>query len=255
MNELQFDLALASGYRSPSQRARILTEDWMRRQGYCPRCGRPSLAKYANNKPVADFYCDGCHADFELKSQSKPFGPKLNDGAYTTTLERINSCNNPHFFLLHHADCTVRDLCVIPNYFFTPSLIEPRKPLADTARRAGWQGCMIRIGEVPAQGRIYLVHDGQVVDKAQVVNQFQRTLSLQTNSMDARGWLLDVLRCVERIPHEGFTLQEVYAFAPFLQQRHPGNHHVEAKIRQQLQHLRDRGFIAFDAPGCYKKLS
>ena len=33
------------------------------------------------------------------------------------------------------------------------------------------------------------------------------------------------------------------------------NHHVEAKIRQQLQYLRDRGFIAFDAPGCYKKLS
>lgn len=253
MKDLKFDKSLVADYRSASQRARVMTEDWMRRNGYCPRCGRASLVKYANNKPVADFYCDECHADFELKSQGKPFGPKLNDGAYATTLERIKSCSNPHFFLLHHADCTVQDLCVIPNYFFTPSLIQARKPLADTARRAGWQGCMIRIGDIPKQGRIYLVRDGKEEDRDRVVSQFKRTLSLRTNNMEARGWLFDVLYCVERIPQEQFTLQEVYAFAPFLQQRHLDNHHVEAKIRQQLQYLRDRGFIAFISPGRYEK--
>jgi type II restriction enzyme len=38
-------------------------------------------------------------------------------------------------------------------------------------------------------------------------------------------------------------VQEVNAFAPQLEQLHPNNRHVKDKIRQQLQVLRDRGFL------------
>jgi len=71
--------------------------------------------------------------------------------------------------------------------------------------------------------------------------------------MEKRGWLLDVLRCLEQLPNE-FTLHEVYGFSELLLSLHPGNNNVQAKIRQQLQILRDKGFIKFMARGVYQKL-
>ena len=60
---------------------------------------------------------------------------------------------------------------------------------------------------------------------------------------------MDVLKCVERIPQDYFCLDEVYAFVGELQQKHPDNNHVYDKIRQQLQFLRDKGFIQFFGGG------
>ena len=87
-----------------------------------------------------------------------------------------------------------------------------------------------------------------------MVDQYQRTLSLQTTKIDSRGWLMDVLRCVERIPNDDFQLDEVYAFADELQRKHAGNNFVHDKIRQQLQYLRDKGFIQFLTSGNYRKI-
>jgi type II restriction enzyme len=46
-------------------------------------------------------------------------------------------------------------------------------------------------------------------------------------------------------PPREFTLDEVYAFERHLGDLYPGNQNVKPKIRQQLQFLRDRGFIEF----------
>jgi len=51
-----------------------------------------------------------------------------------------------------------------------------------------------------------------------------------------------------------FSLAEVYAVADPLRRAFPNNRHVEAKIRQSLQILRDRGEIAFEGGGRYRKL-
>lgn len=53
---------------------------------------------------------------------------------------------------------------------------------------------------------------------------------------------------------ESFTLSEVYALADPLKRAFPNNRHIEAKIRQSLQILRDRGFLAFAGAGRYGKL-
>ena len=76
---------------------------------------------------------------------------------------------------------------------------------------------------------------------------------LLVSNMNARGWLLDVLSCVERISNTCFTLSQDYAFEDELSAKHPDNNNVRAKIRQQLQLLRDRGFIEFVRPGEYRK--
>ena len=169
-------------------------------------------------------------------------------------IERITSLRNPHLFVMTYADWQVNNLMIIPNFFFTTNIIEKRKPLADTARRAGWVGCNIEIGEIPDNGRIFIIRNGEQEDKSRVIDQYQRSLALQTTKLETRGWLFDVLRCVERIPSDNFRIDDVYAFANELQLKHPENNNVHAKIRQQLQYLRDKGFIVFKGNGAYRKI-
>lgn len=61
--------------------------------------------------------------------------------------------------------------------------------------------------------------------------------------MKERGWTLDVLRILRSLGKMEFTNGDVYEFAPQLERLHPNNRHVRDKIRQQLQVLRDRGFL------------
>ena len=65
---------------------------------------------------------------------------------------------------------------------------------------------------------------------------------------------MDILNCVNTIRSEKFSLMEMYAFTDYLSSRHPKNNNVEAKIRQQLQILRDLGFIEFLGKGQYRKI-
>jgi len=54
--KLTFDLQLASIYNSQSQKARVLTEQWVGNEIFCPNCGNLNIDKYPNNRSVADFY-------------------------------------------------------------------------------------------------------------------------------------------------------------------------------------------------------
>jgi len=252
---LNFDLA--KDYHSATQKARVVTEDWLGRNMFCPVCGAPMLRHYVANKPVGDFFCENCKADFELKSKESKnvaINNKIADGAYSTMIERITSLKNPHLFVMTHAESMVNNLIIIPNYFFVPSIINKRPPLKDTARRAGWVGCNIEIGSIPESGKIYIIKNSNEEDKLKVLDQFQRTISLRKNKIETRGWLMDVLICVERIHKTEFSLKHVYSFIDELRLKHPDNNNIEAKIRQQLQFLRDKGFLEFLSRGWYRKL-
>lgn len=254
--DLRFDQTQAIHYKSKTQIARILSEDWVTRQLYCPLCGAPHLTHYRANKPVADFHCETCHADFELKSKqslsARP-GHTLPGGAYHTMIERITAGNNPHLLVMTYAHAAVNSLTLIPANLFVPALIEPRPPLPPTARRAGWVGCTIAIASIPASARIDIICRGIPQDKKSVLALSQRALSLSIPALGARGWLLDTLSCIDRLSTGTFHLEDLYAFEPELQRRHPRNHHIRDKIRQQLQYLRDKGFITFIARGLYRK--
>ena len=68
------------------------------------------------------------------------------------------------------------------------------------------------------------------------------------------GWRLDVFNVVSKISANVFKLDQVYTHEQHLQELHPENRNVEAKIRQQLQELRDLGLIEFLGGGVYRKL-
>lgn len=254
---LFFDMEISNGYKSASQIARVVTESWLARNMFCPVCGESLLHQYTANKPVADFYCKECKSDFELKSYESKTAKvkhKIPGGAFYAMLERITSLNNPHLFLMSYANKRVNNLVLIPKFFFTPDIIEQRAPLKDTARRAGWIGCNIEIGNIPEIGKIAIVKGGIERAKSEIIKQYQQVLSLQTSTVEKRGWMFDIVQCIERIHGVEFCLKDIYAFSTELQKKHPENNFVKEKVRQQLQYLRDKGFIEFTTRGHYKKI-
>lgn len=253
--KLFFDVSIANEYKSPSQRARVLTENWVDREIFCPNCGQLNIDKYENNRPVADFYCSNCKEEYELKSKQTGIGTKIVDGAYHTMIERLQDSNNPNFFFLNYdlKNFEVKNFLVIPKQFFIPEIIEKRKPLSTTARRAGWTGCNILLKSIPQTGKIFFIRNNQIEPKEKVLAKWQKTLFLrEEKEIKAKGWLLDIMMCVDKLGHEDFTLDKVYAFEFALSAKHPDNHHIKEKIRQQLQILRNKGYLEFTRRGNYR---
>lgn len=252
---LEFDKSLAKGYKSNSQIARVLTENWVISNSYCPCCGENPLMNFENNKPVADFYCEKCSEQFELKSKNGKLTNTITDGAYSTMIQRIKSNQNPNFFFLTYTkDWSVNNFLIIPKQFFTTDIIIKRKPLADTAKRAGWTGCNIDISNIPDAGKVFLVKESKLVDKNTVESTFRKTLFLRDKNEDSKGWILDVMNCVDLIENDSFTAKDIYRFEERLKTKYPSNNFIKDKIRQQLQLLRDKGILEFTSRGNYKKL-
>jgi len=134
------------------------------------------------------------------------------------------------------------------------SAIEKRAPLKPTARRAGWVGCNIVLDRVPASGRIFAVRNASPIDPSEVRSEWRRFAFARKFDVGRRGWLVDVLACVQSIGKSAFTLDEVYQFEAELSRLHPDNRNIRPKIRQQLQILRDKGIMRFVSPGGYELL-
>jgi len=243
-----------SQYKSGSQSARAWTERWVREWVYCPNCGSPKINPFPNNSPVADFLCLACREEYELKSQKTVFGEKVLDGSFRTKYARLAASNNPSLFLLNYdlKRLSVTNLFVIPKHFFVREIIQERKPLGPAARRAGWVGSHILLNQIPQSGKIFIVRAGQPESKESVLAKWHRTLFLRDQGQEARGWLIEVMKCVEAIGRRDFQIEDVYAFEDRLSRLYPGNRNVKPKIRQQLQFLRDRGYLDFVSRGYYR---
>lgn len=87
-----------------------------------------------------------------------------------------------------------------------------------------------------------------------MVSKVNKSNNLEVKDINSRGWLMDVLICINKIPNQLFTLAEVYSFEDELYIKHPKNNNIRPKIRQQLQFLRDKGFIEFLGNGNYRKI-
>jgi type II restriction enzyme len=246
---------ITTNYHGGTQVARVLTERWISDHMFCPRCGNSNLSQFQCNRPVADFFCPACQNQFELKSKQGPLTKKVLDGAYGTMISRILSSDNPDFFFMNYSKqaLKVRDLVFVPKHFFVPDVIEKRKPLPPSARRAGWVGCNIMMDKIPVQGRIYIIKDGIELPVSDVVARVRQSNLLFQSNIKSRSWLFDVLNCVNAMPEE-FSLGEIYAFENALALKHLNNKNIRPKIRQQLQFLRDKGYLAFQGKGKYKRL-
>jgi type II restriction enzyme len=249
---LNLPIEAAEGYKSASQRTRVITETWMRSNMYCPACMSNSLTPTKGGTEAVDFLCGRCESAYQLKAKSGSIGRRIVDAAYDAMMRAVLENRLPHFLFLTYNNLTVSDLLLIPNFCLPPSAIEARKPLRPTARRAGWVGCNIVLDLVPPEGRIQVVRSGGIVPKSSVRKNFRTVQPLADMSVKKRGWTLDTLTVLRSLNKREFSLDDAYSFDKVLSQRHPDNKHVKPKIRQQLQILRDLGYLQFVTRGRYR---
>lgn len=204
---------------------------------------------------ATDFKCLICGHKYELKTFRKRPYKSLVDGAYSSLISRINAGLTPTLCLLERNDAwEVKSLTAIHASLLTAWAVQPRPPLSPTARRAGWVGCNIRLDRIPADGEITLIADGVEQSKEETRRKFQQFLPLSKFSADQRGWTALTLSIVRKLPDRTFSLRDLYAKQEEFSAVYPQNRHVRAKIRQQLQILRDFGVLAFKGNGDYSLL-
>ncbi len=241
---LNMPVVLGADYVNPTQKARVITETWMSQEGYCPGCLSNLTRTTANSKAV-DFTCSCCGMPFQLKSTKSKIGPRVPDGAYDAMVSAVKSDTSPALVLMRYdlIQWMVRDLIVIPSFALTEHAIIPRKPLSATARRAGWVGCNIDLSRIAPDTRVRIVEQGVVRSRQQVANHYSRLKPLQSIQVSQRGWALAVLSGIQASGWRGFTTRDAYQLEVELMRMFPLNKNVRAKIRQQLQVLRDLGVL------------
>ena len=169
-------------------------------------------------------------------------------------VKRLEASDNPNLFLLSYSlqPAQVTNFDIIPKHFLVPSLIEKRPPLAPTARRAGWIGCNILLQDIPRSGCIGVIEAGVFRSKSDVLADWRKVLFVrESRHPEARGWLIHVMTCIESLGRNAFSLRDIYQFEDALKQVYPENQHIRPKLRQQLQRLRDVGYLDFEGKGTY----
>lgn len=245
--------SLGLRYKSSLQIARVVSEEWASRNLYCPACKSDKLSQAPTNTRAIDFSCPECSQVFQIKSSRQWNQRKIVDAGYAPMIAAIRSDRVPNLVVMQYTESwKVRNLLLVPYFFFTESAIERRKPLNATARRAGWVGCNILLEEIPSDGKINLVTDGFVSDVQRIRKHFDHIRGLSKLKSEVRGWTLDVLKAVRKLNKPEFALSEIYDYEPALAAAYPGNRNVRPKIRQQLQKLRELKLLEFVSPGRYR---
>ncbi len=243
----------AAGYKSPSQIARRITESWATENLYCASCDSDRVAPTPCNREAVDFQCQKCDAAYQLKGGRTWNERRVPDAGYEAMVRALKSDRIPNLLVMQYThDWVVQNLVLVPSFFFSLSAIEKRPPLGPTARRAGWIGCNILLSEIATEGKIRLVADGDATPIEVARANYTRVRPLSRLRASVRGWTLDVLRLVHRIGSADFDLAHVYRFEAELASLHPANRNIRPKIRQQLQVLRDLGFVRFLGNGRYR---
>jgi type II restriction enzyme len=252
---LQLPTHFGEGYKSPSQLARRITEPWGTENLYCCSCTSDRLSPEKTNAQVSDFLCHECVERYQLKSHSKKMGAGILGSNYQKMLDAVLGNKTPNFFLLHYQlpAWMVRNLLLIPRFAISPSVIVKRKPLSASAERHDWTGYVLNVRLIPDSAKIPLIIEGAEANRRDVRAQYAHIARLQALKPEQRGWTLDVLRCVESLPSNTFSNDDIYTFEPDLAKLYPGNRHIKEKIRQQLQVLRDRGLLKQPARGLWQR--
>lgn len=79
-------------------------------------------------------------------------------------------------------------------------------------------------------------------------------INVQDIAYKLSGWKKDIFEIIEKFNSDSFTKNDFNAYINNLKTKHPSNNNIEAKIRQQLQYLRDIGLIEFLGSGNYQRL-
>lgn len=231
-----------------------MSEAWAARELFCLQCPSGALEPLRTGTKVVDFSCPECAARYQVKSKQGNFGRVVTNSAYQAKIDAIEAGTVPNYVFVGYSSnlWRVTSGFVVPGHFITTSVIQKRKPLGPTARRHGWVGSNILLGDIPQDGRVALIENGFPRTPVNVRRDWSRFVFMREKGAEARGWLGDILRVVRELEKPSFHLSEVYALESELRKLHPNNRHIVEKIRQQVQLLRDKGILESLGRGRYE---
>lgn len=239
---------------SVQQQIRVASELWAAENLFCCSCGASSVDKTRNNTKATDFICSKCETRFELKSGNKLPVRKIPDGAYETMVSAIRTGMTPDLVILTYdrPSESVTNLSVIPSFALSESAILKRPPTLPKGRKNPWVGCDIDISKIPPDGFIPLVRRSIQTPLSEVLRHYKRLRPITRLETAKRGWTLDVLTLIQRKKLVRFSTSDAYGLEAELHRLHPENNNIQAKIRQQLQVLRDLGLLIHTSRGSWE---
>lgn len=150
--------------------------------------------------------------------------------------------------LMHYSDWCVKGLVAIHPVFLTPKVVLKRKkPHIRPNTGIEYWMCDLDLSLIPADGKIPIVSNSEVQPISGTRRRFHESLRFADIPLKKRGWAALVLANVRKIGKQEFTLADIYAYEREMHAVYPENSHVREKIRQQLQVLRDLGYIEFQS--------
>lgn len=248
--------ALGERHKSASQRARSITEGWFTAEGYCLNCRSNRVELTTAGTPFSDHRCPVCGQTYEMKSAKKAHTRIVQNGGYESMMREIRAERPPVLLLMQYdpAWC-VQQLVAVHPVFLTPDVIRKRaKPHVRPRSGALYWMCDFDLTVIPEVGKIAVVRGREARAPRVVREEFAALQPLREVSNRTRGWTGLVLDAVKKIGKPMFTLAEVYTHEAAMHAAYPGNSHVRDKIRQQLQVLRELGYVEFVERGMYRVL-
>ena len=114
--------------------------------------------------------------------------------------------------------------------------------------------CDLDLTCIPSDGLIPVVSNGSEIKQIIVRAAYQTSKRFGEIPLSKRGGTALVLAVIRRIGAKEFTSADMHRYAGEMHKVYPENNHVEAKVHQQLQVLRDLGYLEFLGRGEYRVL-
>lgn len=247
---------LGAHHTSNTQRVRKISEGWFLAEGYCLNCNSPRVERTRASTEFRDFECPACGQGYELKSATRAHTSIVQDGGYNSMMRQVRAESVSALLLMpYDANWCVKRLLAVHPVFLTPAVVRkrPKPHLRPGTGKPYWM-CDLNLTVIPPDGKISVVQDAAPVDEAVVRAAYANSKRFADVPLERRGWAGLVLGAVRKIGKQEFTLHEVYAHEEAMRAAYPENSHVRPKIRQQLQVLRDLGYIEFLSRGEYRVL-
>jgi len=112
----------------------------------CKRCDK-KLEKCKTNEKSRDLVCTCCQQNYQVKAKKYTKNIKetikLIGAEYNTTMKSLN--DNIDYIIVLYLENEVKQILYSNYESINNNSILPRNPLGPTAKRAGWQGCYIKL--------------------------------------------------------------------------------------------------------------
>ena len=153
LNEIVTQIRNNNNWKNESRIVGEACEEYIKNNIKCVRCKNANFEKCKTNEKSKDLICLECNQKYQIKAKCAS-QKQINNimskneiktigGEYSTTKHNINE-NIDYIIIIYEKNSyEIKKILYIKNEFINAECIIPRKPLSLTAKRAGWQGCII----------------------------------------------------------------------------------------------------------------